>query len=286
MKMSAPSSRTRRLAPLLFAVLLNVLSLCGPPSAAAAMMDLPAIDAGFVTEMGGSAKGDGTVVAPAALNYSVGREVHYLDGALGSPLGPMDRRNYFVFDLTGVTDPITSAVLKLWAGTLESVDPVELFEIYEITDPPGAAGLALALAGGTMASEFDSPADPLVMAAKTLYTKLADGPLFMGGLAIVSGLDDTTVEITITPGGLGYINTFLGGKLVLGGKVPTATAPDFPQQPFGYTGTDTPTPILTITTVPEPSVSALLSLGAFVGASGFLRRRRRPPTAPSSSRRP
>ena len=45
---------------------------------------VPASDAGFVTEAGGSAKGDGTVsgAESATYNYSVGRELHYSSGAL------------------------------------------------------------------------------------------------------------------------------------------------------------------------------------------------------------
>ena len=77
------------------------------PAAAAEVVT--ATDAGFVTMAGGSAKGDGTVAPDATYNYSVGRELHYGAGALFSPLAAMDRKNYFVFDLTGITDTIVSA---------------------------------------------------------------------------------------------------------------------------------------------------------------------------------
>jgi hypothetical protein len=61
---------------------------------------LDATDAGFVTVMGGSAKGDATLAPSAKYNYSVGRELHYATGALGPTFAAMDRKNYFVFDLT------------------------------------------------------------------------------------------------------------------------------------------------------------------------------------------
>jgi len=237
----------------------------------AAVLELTAVDAGFVTEAGGSAKGDGTVVSSAKYNYSVGWEVHYATGALGSPLAPMDRRNYFVFDLAGVTDPIVGATLTLWTGTLESVDASEGYGLFDITDPPGALGLATALAGGTSTTEFDSIGDPLVTAASTLYSKIADGPLFLGGMVLTSAEDDSFVEITLTPSGIGYINTFLGGKLMLGGKVPSAVPPDSPQQPFGLTGPDIgggdpKTPTLTITTVPETCSAVVLGSLCLLGA--------------------
>jgi hypothetical protein len=177
----------------------------------------------------------------------------------------MDRRNYFVFDLTGVTDTITSATITLWTGTYESVHGTESFGLFDSTDPAGAKGLATALAGGTMTTEFDSPADSLVMAAGTLYTKLADGPMFLGGAVISTAIDDSYLAITLTPAGLGYLNTFLGSTVIFGGKVVSVVPPPAPQQPFGFTGPDSfpgaKTPTLTITTVPEPSTVLLLMLG-------------------------
>ncbi|MGE3308746.1 MAG: hypothetical protein AB7O66_02160 [Limisphaerales bacterium] len=247
-------------------------------SSGGAILEIPAADAGFVTEMGGSSKGDGTVVSSAKYNYSVGWEVHYGTGALGSPLAPMFRHNYFIFDLSGVSDMVTGATLTLWSGTLESVDEFEFFDLFETTDPGGALGLATALAGATSPTEFDSPSDPLVGAASTLYALLGDGPAFLGGTMITSADDDSFIEITLTPVGIGYVNTFLGGKLILAGKVPSAEPPDFPQQPFGFTGPDIPgddplTPVLTLTTVPEMNSASWVALmGLAVAATRKLLR--------------
>jgi len=44
-------------------------------SAAADIITMDALDSGFVTEMGGSAKGDGTIIGAATYNYSVGQEL-------------------------------------------------------------------------------------------------------------------------------------------------------------------------------------------------------------------
>ena len=78
------------------AVLITALLACVAFPAPAVVVTLDAIDAGFVTEAGGSAKGDGTLVAGATFNYSVGRELHFVDGSLGmppgtTPIAPMDR---------------------------------------------------------------------------------------------------------------------------------------------------------------------------------------------------
>lgn len=234
-----------------------------------------ASDAGFVTEVGGSAKGDGTVTAVAKYNYSVGRELHYGTGALGAPLVVMDRRNYFVFDLSGISDPIVSATLTLWSGVTETADPSEGYGLFASTDVGAALGLSTALASGVLTSEFDSPADPLVVSAGLLYTKLTDGP-FLGGIILLAPADDGKfVDITFTGSGLAYLNSFLGSTVILGGKVPTVVGLASPQQPFGFTGAGSfpgsLTPKLVVTTAPEPS-TALLLLGTLAFAAGRRRR--------------
>lgn len=246
-------------------------------AAGAASFGIPASDAGFVTELGGSAKGDSTLAPPAKYNYSVGFELHYATGALGPVLAPMLRKNYFVFDLAALSEPIASAKLVLWTGTLETSDPSELYLLKESTDMPGVLGLATALAGGSSTGDFDSPGDPLVMAAATLYSKLADGPLALGGAVLTPAMDDSFVEISFSPAALGWLSGFAGGKVLLAGVVPSVVPPAFPQQPFGFTGPDIPgggplTPMLLVTTVPEPAAWLLLAGG---GALLVVMRRRR-----------
>lgn len=249
--------------------LLSALALAAAPAAA---ITIPALDAGFVTVAGGSAKGDGTVTAVAKYNYSVGFELHYGTGALGSPLSPMLRRNYFVFDLSALSGTITSATLLLWAGKLESADSSELYGLKEITDMATALGLGSALAAGTSVTEFSSPSSPLVLAAASLYGKIGDGPLILGSLAITHAMDDTFISIAFTPGGLGYLNGFVGAKVMLGGLVGSVLPPAFPQQPFGFTGPDIvagdiTTPKLVLGLVPEPAALWQLLVGLLVLAA-------------------
>lgn len=238
--------------------------LMAPAAAGATSFELSAVDAGFVTEAGGSAKGDGTLVSSARYNYSAGIELHYGTGALGAPLVPMMRKNYFVFDLGALDGPIASAKLVLWTGTLESVDGFEDFVLVETTEVGPALGLAAALAGGESSADFDEPGDPLVGDAKSLFGLLGDGAILLGGIGLTADDDDTFVEIAFTPAALGYLSSFVGGKLVLAGLVPTTIPGSSPQQPFGLTGPDIPggdpkTPMLVVTTVPEPPM-VLMSL--------------------------
>ncbi len=142
-----------------------VVAVYGVPANAVAVT-LSAVDSGFVTSAGGSAKGDGTLAVGATYNYSVGYELHYATGALGmppgsTPLAAMDKNNYFVFDLSSLGAPILTATLLLPAGTLESVDGVETFDVVVPAVPMAALGdagtLMMAHAAGSTA--FDSPMD-------------------------------------------------------------------------------------------------------------------------------
>ena len=250
-----------------------------------------AFDAGFVTMAGGSSKGDGTIVPVATFNYSVGRELHYSGGFLFSPLVPMDRKNYFVFDLSGITKPIVSAEFWAFAGPdsappfpggthgYESLDPMETFVIAGTTDSIGAMTEAMALYLGNLGgpSGFDDSGDPLIAMAASMYMKLADGPL-MGSKDFSPADDGTLAKIPLTAFGVAYLNFYAGGPVILGGKLPTAIPPATPQSIFGFTGPDISgggggIPFLVITTVPEPNT--FLAVGVGLCALGLRKRRRR-----------
>ncbi|MFO0946263.1 MAG: hypothetical protein U1D30_09995 [Planctomycetota bacterium] len=153
---------------LMLASLVALFLVATPCSTHADM--LSAVDSGFVTMAGGSSKGDGTVAPGATFNYSVGYELHYSTGALGTPpgttpLAPMDRNNYFVFDLSAIGAPIASATLILPAGMFESVDGIEVFDIVAPIAPLaviGDAGTLLAACTRWVRAAFDSPMDPAV----------------------------------------------------------------------------------------------------------------------------
>lgn len=264
------------------------LGFTAPPLVHSDTISLDAVDAGFVTVAGGSAKGDGTVVPAATYNYSVGQELHYIDGSLGSPPGStpldyMDRNNYLVFDLSGIGAPIASATLMLPAGTLESVDSFEVFDLVAPDDPGAALSDAMMLmtANGIGSSEFDSPSDPMISIASALYGNIEMGASTILASTTVTAADDgTTLAIAFDPLGLDYLEVFSGGMLFLGGSVSTNSGGAAVEQPFGGVapgipasppGSDPSVPMLIVTTVPEPGAGLILASSALLFAS---RRRR------------
>lgn len=253
------------------AVLVTAASLATAAAGSARAATIPAVDAGFVTEAGGSAKGDGTLVPSATFNYSVGRELHYGTGFLGSALAPLNRNNYFVFDLSGAPAMIATATLKIHAGTLESIDTVEEFVLLAPFDPGGALGdagfLMSAHAAGT--SAFDDPGDLAIGVAMAMHDNIAGGAGPLGAAAITFADDGVLLSIPLMPAGVAYLNGMLGGMAILGGTVTTAPPPGTPQQPFGLTGPDLPggdplTPHLEVTYVPEPASLFLLAIGGLI----------------------
>ena len=255
---------------------------------------LDAGNCGFVTEFGGSSHGDGTLVFPATFNYSVGQAEHFDDGSLTGGLDYMDRKNYFIFSLAGVSDPIISASLSLYMGPdvgpdfpggehgYESLDPTEDFVISETTAPGAAIGIASDIFTASLTEgpdAFDMPDDPMVMAASDLYALLGDG-VPLAAITTSSDDDGTYLMIDFTPAGVEYLNMFLGGPVILAGSLPTVDGIDTTELIFGFTGPDITgfgggspefIPKLTVTTIPEPSAGILF---AVVGLIIPMRRQR------------
>lgn len=274
--------------PRIILALVVTLVMIWTPQAIPAVI-LSAVDSGFVTSAGGSSKGDATIAPGAKYNYSVGYELHYSTGALGvppgsTPLAAMDRNNYFVFDLSTLGGPITSATLLLPAGMLESVDGIEVFDVVAPVAPPMAIAdvSTLMTAFGLGTGAFDMPIDPAVGVAGALYGNIEGGAATpIGSIAITPADDFTVISIPLTALGVGYLNAFLGGPVILGGSVPSIVVlSGTPQQPFGFTSPVIPgigpsVPKLEVTVVPEASTTALIALGVvLLGGRAACRMRR------------
>ena len=214
-------------------------------------------------------------------NYSVGREVHFIAGFFSATTVVMDRNDYFVFDLTSIVTPIASASIDIYAGILESVDASEVFDLVAPADVGAAISdtMFLLAENGVGPGAFDDAADPAISVATALYGNIAGGPVTpLGSTVITSADDSTTLTIALDPAGVAFLNTFLGGIVVIGGSVSSVIPPGTPQQPFGFTGPDIPgvdplTPTLDITLVPEPGTAILVAMGLTV--LGRMARQRR-----------
>ncbi len=272
----------------------------------ATIISLTATDTGFVTETGGTDKFDATVVADAKGNYSVGYEVACPGGGLcAGGFIPMQRKNFFTFDFSGIGVPIIGASLKLFnpIGGYESpTDPPSApneTETYVIgaTDPAKVPGVLTKISAiGTVGVPADvTPA--LIGDAVELFGDLGESlgaagdPVF--GVPVPAGLtiaevslakasEGSVVDVVFNPAGIGYLNDILllGLDLVLGGAVSTADPLEgpTPQSLFGFTGVSSisTSPVsleLTLADVPEPSVFLLLTtgLGVLVLCSGIAR---------------
>ena len=246
---------------------------------------IPASDSGFFNEAGRSSKNDGVILgaAPATFNYSSGTigEVPPLVGT------DVNRRNFFTFDLSGITPgTIASASLALYLPTdgFASPDP---FEVYELAGIPAGTPGDMALFASDLTTVYSILVPPELGAAIGIYGALGSGPGGFGSLVVAEADEDSMMTIPISGAGLGYLNAFAGGPTVLTGEVTTLDLGDgIDEVVFGFTaplitgvvspdpaipGPEiTPTPMLVIEVIPEPTVGSLILMGLAL----MLRRKR------------
>ena len=206
-----------------------------------------------------------------AMNYSVG---YYTPP--GDPPTPLLRRNYFVFNLTAVDKPVTSAKLKLHlpgppgAVGYSSPDP---FEPYRISGTPYSASEFL--------DAFPMGADTPSPMLSSMYESLGSAALSFGMIDVSPSMAGGDVVIPFNPTGIAAINLFAGSLMVIGGRLTDITPEMLGIPPselvfvYSTNGGTVPFPRLELTMVPEPSSSYLLST-VVAGAVYRFRRYRRP----------
>lgn len=291
-------------------LLLVLLVLGGllPSTSYGGVIDLPAVDAGFVTNggadpavAGGSSKFDALLAPVAKYNYSVGWEDHYGGGGLKptAALTKNEKRNYFAFDLSGISDPITSATLKLPLplGGYDSPDATETFIIGgnagPFMDPVSSAMVDAFAALMTLSSPATVPStippgvpspsgpfdiDPAYIALAAILFDVLSESIGLGvpefGMVDVTSLGEGgIVTVDLTTEGIDYLNLHLGGGVVLGGRLSALSKGSDTEEIFSFTGPDldaatapSDAPILTLTTVtsgsiPVPGTSLLIAAG-------------------------
>jgi hypothetical protein len=207
------------------------------PAGATVVVTLDATNRGFY-------RSDG-LHAEASLNYIAGRETAATEFFFN---------NFFVFDLSSITGTIVSATLHVAAGTYQSADASEMFELRAV-----ATAIADLIAGHAVGSS----------SGQAIHTDLEDGTLF-GSTAVAS--DATAVDVTLNASALSALNA-AGGQVALGGALTSLNGNTGQERVFANTGSATQVSRLVLDVrepvgVPEPGTLALIGvglLGAVIG---------------------
>lgn len=193
--------------------------------------------------------------APGLMNYFVGYSI---------PSTPIERRNWFVFDLGGVSEPITSAKLTLYLPG----DPAHPGEPCGYISPDATEDYLVTTSTfhwTAFADAFAAPAPPPVIAS--MFDTLGTGMPF-AVTTISADACGTDVVLDVTPEGLAALNAAAGDAIVVGGRLTDLLAtPGTPPSELVFAYTDIPSPLmpfprLEVTTVPEPGPIAALAVGA------------------------
>ena len=167
---------------------------------------------------------------------------------------PLLFHNFFVFDLSGVVQPIASAKLALFVPSelagpgYNSPDASENYELHDVTT---SIATLVAGTGGVAA-----------------YTDLGSGVVY-GSRTMTATDMGTVVEITLNPAAVAALDAATG-LIGIGGSLTTLDGVVNSEFTFGSSGSATDTTELRITLVPEPS-SAIL---CFVASLALMLRKR------------
>lgn len=168
-----------------------VLALAGS-IAAQAQTSLDPLRSGWVNDLGFSS------VVPPNHNYLAGQ--YFL----------LEYRNFFVFDLTGVSSVITSASLDLYnpSAALDSGNGYagHATETYQLT--------STAIPPALLTSNFGN------IGGLITFSTLGTGSLF-SSVTAGAGSNGQTLQLNFNAAGLAYLNTNLGNLVAFGGRVST-----------------------------------------------------------------
>jgi PEP-CTERM motif len=177
-------------------------------------------------------------------NYPFSSTENYVVGSDQKDPYLIEYRNFFFFDLAGVSQPIASAKLVLSAGHYDSGATTENYELHDVTTPIDV--VLRPPNGGISVPNFDDFGTGVVYGSRTM------------------GWPDfgTVVEIELNGAAISALNA-THGPFGIGGSLPTLNS-SLPNGEivFGSTGSSKSISQLRITYVPEPSTLMLLAIGA------------------------
>jgi hypothetical protein len=226
----------QRLKFLLPAVMAIGLTVSGSRTASAGLIVVDSSDAGWY-DIGGSHSATNT---------------NYIAGSLNGNT----YRNFFVFDLSGVTEQIIGAELRLFNPG--APDP-------GFTGPPATYSVhAVSTPVTTLVTSHNNNAE-----GQAIFADLGDGTQF--GSRAMSILDNGSIVSIDLSGALAALNSASGGLFAAGGML--AFTPTANNYAFAFTNTGNETRQLVLTTVPEPVSVAQIIVG-LVGI-GIWRHKRR-----------
>jgi hypothetical protein len=194
--------------------------------------------------------------------------------AVGGGQDGYTRNNYFLFDLSGVSGPVTSATLRLYNpnGSGSSVpfgytssDPTETYALFDVS----IAFFSTVLPGGNRVAGYGAGS----LAGQNIFNDLGSGQSY--GTYTASLADNGHfVEIGLNASGLAALNAS-SGIFAVGGAITTLDGLVNKESLFASSALSIPGPNgaqLVISSVPEPSESALFLAG--LGLVGLAARRR------------
>lgn len=173
-------------------------------------------------------------------------------------------RNFFVFDLSGITGPITSAKLRLYNDT-STADGLN----FKLSD------VSTAINDLFVDHSYNTG----------IYDDLGTGTEF--GVRLITSADNNGkfIEITLNTAAITALNANLGGQIAFGGRLDGAGAEDFV---FGPTAGEGPSDTFTqlhfetlVEEVPAPPavVLGVIGIASLLGVGRFARRKPTPAVA-------
>ncbi len=181
-------------------------------------------------------------------------------------------RDFFVFNLSGVSGMIVSATLNLYVPN-KPPDSGPGYVSFEASEPYQLTSSSTSVADIVQIYGPDSAK------GLSIFNTLGTGTVF-ASTTVTAADDGTTLHLTLNAAGLAFLNSNEGNSIVLSGQDPAApssgpTSSDCSTCRFFFTYTDptgaffkqTPKVTLDLSFAPVPTITTVISAGAYGGFS-------------------